>query len=126
MPFLQSRPFQHLFQNIHPFRVSCTTLSWSHFLWSCPLHRATFVLCDILLPAVANSFSGPQFPWSRIFLKMFLLCRATAARWDTFLQAAANFLRVPHFTKQFLIVLGVINLQASAMKCTPGNTYVVW
>jgi hypothetical protein len=49
----------------------------------------------ILLPAGANSFRGPQFPWVWIFLKMFLLRLATAARRDTFLQAAANFLREP-------------------------------
>jgi hypothetical protein len=35
---------------------------------------------------------GPQFPWVRIFLKIFPLLHATAARWDPFLQAAANFL----------------------------------
>jgi hypothetical protein len=51
----------------------------------------------IFLPAAANSFRSPQFPWVRIFLKTFLLRLATAVRRDTFLQEAANFLLDPHF-----------------------------
>jgi hypothetical protein len=111
MPLLHSGPFQRLFPNARPFRVSCTTLSWSHLLRSYPLRRATSVLWVILLPAAANSFRGPQFPLRRatsvlwvILLPaaansfrgpQFPLRRATAARRDTFLQAAANFLRDP-------------------------------
>jgi hypothetical protein len=56
MALLHSGPFQLLFPYVRPFRVSCTTLSWSYILRSCPLRRTTFVLRDILLPAAANSF----------------------------------------------------------------------
>jgi hypothetical protein len=94
MHFFHSGPFQRLFPNVRPFRVSCTTFSWSYLLRSCPLLRATFVLW-VILPAAANSFRGPQCPWVRIFLKSFVLRRTTAARRDTFLQAAASFLPDP-------------------------------
>jgi hypothetical protein len=95
IPLLHSGPFQRLFPNVRPFQVSCTTLSWSYLLWSCPLRHVTFVLWVILLPAAANSFHDPQFLWVQIFLKTFLLCHATAAQQDAFLQAAANFLQDP-------------------------------
>jgi hypothetical protein len=59
-----------------------------------PSRRATPARRVIFLPA-ANSCRGPQFRWAKDFLKMFLLRHATVARRDTFLQAAANFLRDP-------------------------------
>jgi hypothetical protein len=57
-----------------------------------PSVRGQRVIC---LPAAANSFRGPQFPWLRNVLKTFPLRSATAARRVTFLQAAANFLPDP-------------------------------
>jgi hypothetical protein len=82
MPFLHCGPFQSLFPNVRPFRVSSPTVFWSYLLRSCPLPV-------ILIPAAWD----PQFPWVRIFLMTFLLRHATLSSRDTFLQAAANFLR---------------------------------
>jgi hypothetical protein len=46
----------------------------------------------ILIQAAAKSLRRPQFSSVRIFLKMFLLLRATAARWNIFLPATVNLL----------------------------------
>jgi hypothetical protein len=66
MPLLHSRPFQHLFPNVRPFWVSCTTLPWSYLLWSCPPWRATFVPWVIswlwTIPSVVYVFPGSKFP----------------------------------------------------------------
>jgi hypothetical protein len=51
-----------------------------------------------ILDAV-TSICSPQFPSVRISLKMFLLRHATVARRDTFLQAAANFIRDPQIPR---------------------------
>jgi hypothetical protein len=63
-------------------------------------HRPCFVPYACVLHCGSSScrlrsFRGPQFPWVRILLKKFPSRRATAARRDTFLQTAANFLRDP-------------------------------
>jgi hypothetical protein len=81
----------------HPYSIDGS--SWLHPWSPCPLSCATFAQWVIFLPAVANSFRGPQFPQVRIFLKTFLLRHATAAWWDTFLQVAANFLRDPQSSR---------------------------
>jgi hypothetical protein len=65
MPFLHSGLFQRLFSSVHPFRVSSATSSWSYLLRSCHLHRATFALRVILIPAAAKGSTislGPNFP----------------------------------------------------------------
>jgi hypothetical protein len=48
-----------------------------------------------LIPSATKSFDNSQFSLVQVFLKTFLLRRATVARQDTFLQVAANFLRDP-------------------------------
>jgi hypothetical protein len=95
MPLLHSGPFQRLSSYVHPFWVSSATMSWSFLLRSCPLRRATFALQVILIPAAVTLCREPEYPQVRIFLKTFLLRRATPSRRDTFLQAAASFLRDP-------------------------------
>jgi hypothetical protein len=100
IPVLHSGPFQCLFSSVRPFLVPCSTPSLvEYYLTKFPLRRATPVWRVIFLPA-ANSFHGPQFAWIRIFLKTFPLRHAILERWDTSLQAAANFLRDPQI--QFL------------------------
>jgi hypothetical protein len=69
------------------------------FCGLCSLRSAIPVERVILLPAVANSFRGPPFPWVRIFLERFLFRHATAARQNTFLQAATNISRDPQFPR---------------------------
>jgi hypothetical protein len=50
---------------------------------------------SFLIPGAAKSFVDSQFSSVRIFLKTFLLHRATVARRDAFLKAAVNFLQDP-------------------------------
>jgi hypothetical protein len=69
----------------------------------------------IFLPAAVNSFRGPQFLWVRMFRKMFPSRHATAARRDTFLQAANNFLRNPHSPR----ASSFFSPRRSAAKCRP-------
>jgi hypothetical protein len=68
-----------------PGRISCNRVS-------CTCH---FCTVGYLTAGDGQFLRNPQFPWVRIFLKTVPLRRATAARQDTFLQAAANFLRDP-------------------------------
>jgi hypothetical protein len=65
-----------------------------YLLTKFPSRRATPARRVMFLPA-ANSCRGPQFAWVQNFLKMVLLRHATVARRDTFLQAAASFIRDP-------------------------------
>jgi hypothetical protein len=59
---LHSRPFQHFFSYVHPFRVPLATLSlvW-FFLTTCTLRHAAPTRRVIFLPAAANFFRDPQF-----------------------------------------------------------------
>jgi hypothetical protein len=64
------------------------------------LRRASLARRVTIIPAAPNSCRGPNFvccgpqiPWVRISLKMFLLRHATVAQRDTFLQAATDFSR---------------------------------
>jgi hypothetical protein len=89
LPLFHSGAFQHLYMNVRPFRLLGVTSSLFCPLRLCPAQRVIF------LPAVVNSFCGPQFPCVRIFLKTFSLRHATVARRNIFLQVTANFLRDP-------------------------------
>jgi hypothetical protein len=94
MPFLHSGPFKFLFSSVRPFRV-LGAMSFPCLCNPCSLPGATFAPRVVLIPAAANSLHGPQFSWVLIFLMRFLFRHATVAQLDTFLQAAANFLRDP-------------------------------
>jgi hypothetical protein len=62
MPLLHSGPFQRLFFSIHPFRVSCSTLSLVEcLLMRFPLRRATPARRVIFLPRPTISL-GQNFP----------------------------------------------------------------
>jgi hypothetical protein len=62
MTLLHSGPFQHLFRNVHPFRVLGATSSLF-----CLLRHATPAWWAILLRAAANSFQHPSLPWVNSF-----------------------------------------------------------
>jgi hypothetical protein len=107
MPLLHSGPFQRLFPNVRPFRVFCTTLSWSYLLRSCSLRPATSVLWVILLPAAeipsaVHNSPGSEFSWRRFSCALPLLhdrtpsCRRqpTSFGIDNFLGSVPLALRV--------------------------------
>jgi hypothetical protein len=52
-----------------------------------------------LIQSTTNSFEDSLFTWIQIFPVMFLFHPATVAWWDTFLQAATNFLWDPQFPR---------------------------
>jgi hypothetical protein len=78
------------------FRRPCSTNGPS---WLRPLRRITCAQWVVLIPAMANSLHHPQISWVPVLRKSFLFRHTTAAWRDTFLQAAANFLRDPQFPR---------------------------
>jgi hypothetical protein len=101
MPLMHSEYFQRLFPKGVKSSSPC-------FCSSCSFQGAIPVQRVILLPAAANSFRGPPFPWVRISLTKVPLRRANPAQRVIVLPAAVTssrgpkFLCVPIFLKRFL------------------------
>jgi hypothetical protein len=99
-PPLHSGFFRSLFPSFSRFLISCS--AWflaQSLLTKFSLIHATLARRVVLIPAMANSLCCPQISWVPVLQKSFLFRHTTAAWWDTFLQAAANFLWDPQFPR---------------------------